>query len=227
MSKKANTSTLIKLFGFVMIPLFLSFALLVISCNAEEKSVALELKTDSVLFVGVSNPLKITAVGYEVDELIVGMVKGKIKKTESAYFLIPIEKGETTITVSHEGKEVMSKTYPVHLLPSPVAMLKSMEKPVDEIVMSIGSLVEEKGIKAILPGYVLDAEFKVVSFNLRVTGSSGVTLIEMSESDEITEKQLEILKRSRQGQEIIFDNIKAIGPDGLTRDLEPITVKVE
>jgi hypothetical protein len=49
----------------------------------------------------------------------------------------------------------------------------------------------------------------------------------VSENNKLTDKMKSVLSEFRKGDYIVFKDIKALGPDGRTRDLSPIILKIE
>jgi hypothetical protein len=45
-------------------------------------------------------------------------------------------------------------------------------------------------------------------------------------NNRLTDKQKSLISNLRAGQKLIIEKIKAVGPDGKTRDLNPIILKI-
>jgi hypothetical protein len=54
----------------------------------------------------------------------------------------------------------------------------------------------------------------------------GFEITAESNSNRITSKQKELIGNLRAGQKLIIEKIKAVGPDGRTRELNPIILKI-
>jgi hypothetical protein len=79
---------------------------------------------------------------------------------------------------------------------------------------------------AVLEDFDFDFKYKVSEFEVQTT-TGGYTDIKKSKSNRFTPEQKEMLKRVQLESFVYIGNIKAIGDDGSTRDLLPITFKVK
>ena len=74
-----------------------------------------------------------------------------------------------------------------------------------------------------------DFEFKytVTQFTLETSAAGGYTNRYPGKGNRFTSEQMEALKRVNPGSWIYISDIKAVGDDGSTRDLDPISFKVK
>ena len=80
------------------------------------------------------------------------------------------------------------------------------------------------GIAASLDDGILNINYQVVSFSTIVFDSMGNAIPENSAGASFSARQIESFKRLKPGKRFIISNIKAKGPDGITRDVPPIEV---
>jgi hypothetical protein len=110
--------------------------------------------------------------------------------------------------------------------------VKDVPDPVAEVAgrsqggIGLGELTKATGVKATLKKFDFDLEFTVTEFTVSAVLSGGFTKTEKSESDTFTKTQYDIMSQLRPGQRITLENIKAVGPDGKTRTLNSIVLKI-
>ena len=80
------------------------------------------------------------------------------------------------------------------------------------------------GLGAALDDGVLDITYTVVSFSTVFTDQMGNLIPEISNGSRFSERQREQFKRLKPGKSFFISNIKAKGPDGITRDISPMEV---
>jgi len=84
----------------------------------------------------------------------------------------------------------------------------------------------EDGVMAVLEDFDFDFKYTVTQFNVQVSGTGGYVSIWESNSNRFTEDQKEQFRRLNPNSLVYIANIKAIGDDGETRDLDPISFKI-
>jgi len=77
-----------------------------------------------------------------------------------------------------------------------------------------------------LKSFDFDLDFIVTEFTVSAVLSGGFTKTEVSKSDKYSKPQIDILTQVKTGQRVTFENIKAVGPDGKTRTLNSIVLKI-
>lgn len=219
-----------------LIPLVL-FMLFTVACvngskernNNSNKDVTLAVETVkmNVVYLGVDNPVIIAANGIDQDNFEVSIDNGKIRKEGDQYLITPARSGSATVEIIAEGSKIGSREFRVLNLVSPQAFLVLNNKRVGSSeLLSIQELVVAEGIIAEIPDFIFDVDFRITGFQIEVEIDEYV-VIEESGSDKITSEQRELLKRLGSGDIVIFDEIRAIGPDGVTRSLNPLEFKIE
>jgi hypothetical protein len=96
---------------------------------------------------------------------------------------------------------------------------------------SIGSVprataAAQQGVFAVMPDFDFDLSYKVTEFKLFYT-DRGLDIEEPSTSSMLTTKQKQLLERLTRGKTLIIKDIKALGPDGKTRELQPVLLKID
>ena len=88
------------------------------------------------------------------------------------------------------------------------------------------ALVAAGGVDAAIDDDLLNIDYKVVSFECNFVDAMGDYHPEVSNSSQFTEKQKERIRRMQHGKQFFITNVKATGPDGITRTIAPIQVVI-
>jgi len=183
----------------------------------------------NVFYRGLDNPFDI-AGGIPKEDLEVEMTNGKVTKSGDTFIVRPTDLDEsgkkTKITVyaniNGTKRLIGSTEWRVKPVPPPIAQVAG--KSSGDIRREV--LTIQDGVMAVLQDFDFDFKYKVSEFEVQTT-TGGYTDIKKSKSNRFTPEQKEMLKRVQLESFVYIGNIKAIGDDGSTRDLLPITFKVK
>jgi gliding motility-associated protein GldM len=182
----------------------------------------------NVFYRGLDNPFDI-ASGIPKEDLEVEMTNGKVTKSGDAFIIRPTELDEqgkrTKVSVyaniNGVRKLVGTTDWRVKKVPDPVAQVAGLSG--GEIRKE--RLQVEDGVLAVLEDFDFDFKYKVTEFELQTT-EGGYTTIRKSTSNRFTPEQKNLIKNAAPQSIVYIGNIKAVGDDGSTRDLDPISFKV-
>lgn len=194
-----------------------------------QPSVTMSAKKMNVFYLGIENPFDVLAGGIPKEDLIVTMTNGTIKKSGDEYLIKPNELDEqqrrTKVTVysniGGQRRVVGSSDWRVKRVPPPIAQVAGMSGG----DISKGELAIQDGVMAVLIDFDFDFKYKVTQFNVETT-DGGYTNIKKSNSNRFTAEQKAQLARVNPQSIVYIGNIKVIGDDGTTRDLDPISFKI-
>jgi len=194
-------------------------------------SVAIEPEKMNVFYIGVDNPIAVSAAGVSPTDLNVNATGGGVSKTGGAggkFILKFTTPGECSISVSAKTKDGMKpqgppKKFRVKKIPDPVATVGGKTGNVD---MKKSELSAIGGVGALLAGFDFDAKFIVVSFELSAV-VKGNLKSEPCAGNNLSSAAKTILGSCSVGSKIFFDNVKAKGPDGTIRSIPGVTIKVK
>ncbi len=183
-----------------------------------------------VFYRGVDNPVSVSASGVGEENLDPRISSGTIKKVRDGSYLVRPGPRETESTISVyanvEGSQrfMGEMDFRVLNLPTPTATVAGL--PGGQGILSLGQLTRLKTVEAEAEDFLFEVDFTVTEFKVNVIGTGGISRIETSESNKFTAAQKEIFRGMRTGQRVYIEDIKAIGPDGVKRDLNNITIKI-
>ena len=81
-----------------------------------------------------------------------------------------------------------------------------------------------EGLGAAIDDEILNVSYTVVSFATTFFDSMGNAIPEVSNGASFSSRQREQFKRLKPGKEFFVTNVKAKGPDGITREISPMQV---
>lgn len=196
---------------------------------------SMQLDKMNVFYIGVPNPVTVSAAGYSMEdiELSIPGSDAVITKGDALgkYNVAMKKQGKVTAVISARTKEglkqVGSQEIRVKMIPDPVA----------EVLGKSGSFMEASnrvkiapGIVASMKGFDFDVKFQVISFEFTYlqkrqdpVGPIVVNGPLFSGNKQVSD----LLAKCKAGDKIFLENIKARGPDGVTRTLGTIIITVQ
>jgi hypothetical protein len=176
----------------------------------------------NILYRGILNPVDIAVPGVKSDKVTATLTNGTIKKVSDGWVVTPGDQDLTVITILVNNKKVSEKSFRVKNIPEPVAVFAGKNN--GNIPKEIASKTDI--LEADLPNFDLDLKFTIDSFVFLY--SDGIYDIEISSNgNKLTDKMMYVIAQRKSGQNIVFKDIKAIGPDGRSRNLNPIVLTLK
>jgi len=185
----------------------------------------------NVLYQGIQNPLDISVPGVGSDKLTVRMTngdisKGKYKNYRGEYVAQPRTVGQNAQIIVSANIDGKVQSFPpvefrVRRLPDPEARFANMKE--GNVLKSVAAA--QQVVTAVLENFEFDLTYTVTGFTVSVN-DKGYEITAESNNNRLTDKQKGLIGNLRAGQKLIIEKIKAVGPDGRTRDLNPIILKI-
>jgi gliding motility-associated protein GldM len=178
----------------------------------------------NVLYIGVPNPLSVSAPGVPKEKIHINMSSGSYTGSAGHYEARVSSIGECMITVSGEiGGKTMT-------LGSTKFRMKRIPDPKPQFAGKSGGNTSSANIKAQdkvfakLENFDFDAKFNVTRFTILVVKPRQDPIILSTSGSEITSAMHTALNSITPGSTIVFKDIVAVGPDGTQRGLDPIVL---
>ncbi len=92
--------------------------------------------------------------------------------------------------------------------------------------MSKTLLMQAPGIEAAIDDDLLNVSYRVLSFETVFFDSMGNAIPEVSSGSQFSQRQKDSFRRLQRGKRFYISRVKAVGPDGIERDLAPLEVIV-
>lgn len=181
---------------------------------------SLQLDKMNVMYIGVPNPVTISASGYNLNDVTWNMAGAKITSTGPGKYDVMVEKPDykgVDYVVSAKDKtgktvEVARGKIRIKNIPSPIIKLGKID---GAGMMGTGELRVQSGLVADLENFDFDYRYSVTGYNA-VFIKKGSDMAEEARgngplfSDNPRVKDL--IDRARPGDRLIFENIKVKGP---------------
>lgn len=185
----------------------------------------------NVLYAGYDNPMSVSVPGIPLNRIGVSMNGGSLQPTgEGKYIARPTAVGKDaviTVTAQMEGRnqEMGKFTFRVRKLPDPTAYIAYNDDKGNPVHYRGGTpitkaqLMGTEGIGAAIDDGLLNISFKVLGFETVFFDNMGNAVPEISNGANFTDRQREMFRRLPRGRRFYISRVKAIGPDGIERNL--------
>jgi gliding motility-associated protein GldM len=181
----------------------------------------------NVFYIGVDNPVSISAGGVSPDQISASITNGTISRNGAEWLVRPAAPGKASVTVNAKlgdrSKSMGTVEYRVKNVPSPEAFIANVSGGgvSRDLVLSAGGII---------PRMPQDFEFNLnfVITAFKFSGNRKGDIIDYSGNGNILTPQMkDFIKGARRGEKIILEDIYAKGPDGKTRKLNSIVLTLQ
>lgn len=192
----------------------------------------------NVLYAGIDNPISISVPGVATSGVTATMTNGTLTRSGDGWIARPSKVGEdatVTVNADMDGRQmtVASTKFRVRKLPDPTPYIAYKDANGHTVTYKGGGrglsktlLLSAPGIEAAIDDELLNIQFKVLSFETVFFDSMGNAIPEVSQGNQFSQRQKDSFRRLSRGKRFYISRVKAVGPDGITRDLAPIEVIV-
>lgn len=179
----------------------------------------------NVLYIGVDNPLSVSAAGTPTDKVKVSMTGGSLSGSGGKYNARVSSPGTARVSISAEvapGKmQTLSATeFRVKRIPDPIAKFAGKTGG----SMATVALKAQNAIFAKLDNFDFDANFKVTKFTMIIAKPRADAIVLSTSGNQLSSSMASALNGITPGTRVIFDNIVAVGPDGTSRQLNAVAL---
>ncbi len=194
-----------------------------------ERSCNVSADKMNVFYIGVDNPVSVTAAGISSNELKVNASGGgiKLKKNGNGKFVATVTTpGESKITVSGGGLKPTPYTFRVKRIPDPVPQLGRGPNATGGGMKS-GEFRAQLGLAAILKGFDFDAKCAIQGFELTKVAKRADPISTKNRGSKYDTKATNLVRSAKPGDRYFFDSIKAKCPgDRAGRKLSSIAFTI-
>lgn len=185
----------------------------------------------NVFYRGVDNPVAISAGAVAESDVEASISSGhRINRVGPGRYTVKpgVQSDEAIVSVFARvdgSQRLMNRmTFRVVDIPDPSARVEGIRG--SEGVLSTGQLAGLEQVMAVAENFLFEVDFTVTSFSIGFTDANGIYVTEDSPNNRFTTQQKSIFRNMRSGQVISISQVKAIGPDGKVRTLNPINIRV-
>ncbi len=182
----------------------------------------------NVFYIGVDNPVSVSAPGFAKDKIRVSISAGTISGSNGAYMVKVQQRGDVKVTVSGDqggGKTAVLGVSTFRVKPIPPPHVKFANKGGGR--MSAAAMKSQNRIFAVLEDFDFDAKFTVNHFTMFINKPRADIMKFESNSNAFTPEMQSAMMGIVPGTRITFDFVFATGPDGMKRSLDPIIFTAE
>ena len=191
----------------------------------------------TVLYAGINNPLSIAVPGVPSNAISATMTNGTLTRQGDKWIARPGKVGTESVvtviaTIDGRQQKVGSTSFRVRKLPDPMPYIAYPDanggenrykgsKPFSKTL-----LLQAQGISAAIDDDMLNVAYRVVSFETVFFDSMGNAIPEVSNGDKFSQRQRDSFRRLNRGKRFYISKVRAVGPDGIERQLAPMEVLV-
>jgi gliding motility-associated protein GldM len=180
----------------------------------------------NVFYIGVENPVDISAAGVSPDNLMpsISGAGGSLSGSKGKYVVKVSSVGECTINVSDKvsKKSMGSMKFRAKSLPTPIAMMNGQK---GDCTMKKSLLAASSMVVAQMENFDFDLKVPVTSFDME-TVVSGDIMTFKGNGPSITPQMKQAMDKVKNNGRIYITNVKARMPDGTNRTLPGINIRV-
>ena len=191
----------------------------------------------NVLYAGIDNPMSISVPGVAPSAISASMTNGTLSRQGDKWVARPGKVGTEaviTVTANIDGRPqtVATNSFRVRKLPDPTPYIAfndskgNAERYKGGKPFSKTLLLQAPGIEAAIDDDLLNVTYKVLSFETVFFDSMGNAIPEVSSGASFSQRQKDSFRRLSRGKRFYISRVRAVGPDGIERDLAPMEVIV-
>ena len=180
----------------------------------------------NVFYVGVPNPVSVSAPGIPKESLVVTISGGSISGSNGKYTVNVSSPGTTAkvnvaANIGGRVQTIGSSDFRVKRIPDPKAKFSGKTGG------SLSSVIikSQNSIFAILEQFDFDAKFNVTRFSLVIARPRADVVVLQTTGNTFSAQMQAAVAAVTPGTRVIFDDIVAVGPDGTQRQLDPMVFK--
>ncbi|MBK9015888.1 MAG: hypothetical protein IPM82_18510 [Saprospiraceae bacterium] len=192
-----------------------------------QRSVAISADKMNVFYIGVDNPISISAAGVSSNDLQVGISGGggQLSKTGSNTWTVKVTSPTDDCKVSVSAKEMKaSKQFRVKRIPDPVAKLGNKQ----DGEMGNGEFKVQKGLIAWLENFDFEARCEIQGFNLVKVAKREDPVETSNSGGSFNGKASNLVSSAKPGDTFYFQEVKARCPgDAAGRKINSMVFRIK
>jgi gliding motility-associated protein GldM len=187
---------------------------------------SLQLDKMNVFYIGVPNPITVTAAGYSLEDVSINIPGARLNKTGNGkYEVFVTEPHPVKATISAKTDQGM-KTVGVMDI-----RVKRIPDPQAKIGGKMGGTMQanvfraQAGVAAVLENFDFDTKFTITGYDFSYQPKRGDYQGPFHANNAyFPDEAKRFIPRMNPGDRVYIDNVRAKAPDGTTRALNPITL---
>jgi hypothetical protein len=201
--------------------IYLILCVLILPVIATAQDAVVAAVKMNVLYRGIDNPVEIAVPGVTSDKIMATITNGIITRTSNGWSVAPGSQNESVISVAVNNKKIAEKSFRIKSIPVPEVFFADK----NEGTISKEIALKTETLDVVLRDFAWDLKFTIQSFSLAINKDQ-YDYEESAVGNKITDKMRSLINTLQPGRNLVFLNIKVLGPDGKNRDMKPIVLKI-
>ncbi len=182
----------------------------------------------NVFYQAIDNPVEISVPGYPANSIKATINNGRMPGSGTRYTATPTKAGtarvSVSVTIDGKSRSMGFKDFRVEKVPDPYPSIAG--KRTGTIARS--AALAEIGLKAEMPEWFKfgGVSYQITSYEFTAVVGGFDKVIAVQGANFTSEVRQVIREQMRANSRMYFNDIKAIGPDGSTRTLSTLSVKI-
>lgn len=188
---------------------------------------SMQLDKMNVFYIGVPNPITVTAAGYSLEDVSISIPGATVTSTgKGTYTVVVTQPGKVSAAINAKTAQGVAKVggmdVRVKRIPDPVAKLGGKISG----GMPASIYRAQLGVAAVLENFDFDTKFEIVGydFSYQQKRADYQGPFHMNNSYFANEAKKYTENMAKPGDRVYIDNVRAKGPDGTVRSLNSITL---
>lgn len=192
-----------------------------------ERSVTVSAEKMNVFYIGVDNPVAVSAAGISTNDLNVSISGGggRIRRVGVGQYVVNVSEQTQDCRVNVSGGGMRdSKLFRVKRIPNPVAKLSNYTGG----EMGSGEFKAQGGLAAILENFDFDARCEIQGYSLVYAPARQDVVESVNQGGRYNDKSQRLVQQAKPGDRYFFDNVRARCPgDNAGRPINSLVFKIK
>lgn len=183
----------------------------------------------NVFYKGVDNPVSISVPGVATDKIKPSISNGSLSAKGKGHYIVRVSSGrESEIRVSAEMPDGSNKS-----MGSMKFRVKTIPNPVPYVAGQTGSAIIKKealkaatSVRARMENFDFELTPQVTEYMIVMNIPGGGLVEQKIRGDKVNNEAKTLIDKLKRNQKVYFEKIMVRMPDGTTRELGPISLKV-
>jgi gliding motility-associated protein GldM len=193
-----------------------------------QSAASIALDKMNVLYIGVDNPVSISATGAGAEKLQVSITGGggSLIKNQGGSYTARVNSvtDECWINVSVDGRPAGKSKFRVRTIPRPIAVVGGFESGAN---VPAAAFKAQAGVGAGVKDFPFELQYKVTKFTISADTDDGYIDDAACTGNTWSTEARRVLNNLKPNKTVMIDDIHAIGPDGRTQKLPSLVYYIK
>jgi len=196
--------------------------------SKQSKVIAVSPIKMNILYIGVDNPIEIAISDVPAKYITATIENGAIQKLDDGEFSVKVSRGISITKINvYENfngctTKIGEKIFRVKQIPDPIACIGGINSGrLNKNIIAASQMLVAK-----FENFDFDLPFKITSYTFLIMSHGDIIPVAVS-GNILPADIINKINKASPGTKIYFEDIKAVGPDGINRTLSPICVKLQ